>query len=66
MEVPVVQMHQQLAAVLMEPVTDNQDKDIVLVVVIINQAVLLVLNNQDHKVMDKLAMKDIKHLNHKL
>jgi hypothetical protein len=66
MEVQVVQMHQQLAVVLMELVMDNQDKDIVLVVVIINQVVLLVLNKQDHKVTDKLVMKDIKLLNNKL
>jgi hypothetical protein len=65
MEVQVVQTHQQLAVVRMELVMDNQDKDIVLEVVITNQVVLLVLNKQDHKVMDKLVMKDIKHLNHK-
>jgi hypothetical protein len=64
-EAQAVQMHQQLGAVLMELVMDNQDKDIALVVVITNQVVLLVLNNQDHKVMDKLDQKDIKHHKYK-
>jgi hypothetical protein len=66
MVVQVVLMHQQLVAVLMELVMDNQVKHIAVQVVITNQVVPLVLNNQDHKVMDKLAMKDIKDHNKQL
>jgi hypothetical protein len=61
MEVQVVQMHQQLVVVRMVLVMDKQGKDIAVVVVITNQVALLVLNKQDHKAMDKLDQKDIKH-----
>jgi hypothetical protein len=66
MVVQVALMHQQLVVVLMELVMDNQVKHIAVPVVITNPVVPLVLNNQDHKVMDKLAMKDIKGHNKQL
>jgi hypothetical protein len=64
MEVQVVQMYQQLAVVLMGQVMDTQGTDIILMVITISQAIILVFNHKDPKVMDKLVMKDTKDRRH--